>query len=178
MRLKEVNHLRAGTTLLGFSRERVQLLGFISLSVSFCDDNGYFMDMVNFIVIRAKSGYNAILGRTTLNSFRMMISTLHLCAKFPTSSGVVTIRGDVRQAIRCFQIVAQLVVDQLDPRESQPIVPQEGVINVTLGGKDSSEIVNISYSMNDKQQAKITALLSAYIDVFAWSPTGLSASTT
>ncbi|PKA65085.1 hypothetical protein AXF42_Ash013206 [Apostasia shenzhenica] len=63
----------------------------------------------------------------------MVISTPHLCVKFPTPSDVVTIRGDARQATRCFQIVAQLVVDQLDLRESQPVVPQEGVINVTLG---------------------------------------------
>ncbi|PKA60968.1 hypothetical protein AXF42_Ash019957 [Apostasia shenzhenica] len=74
----------------------------------------------------------------------MVISTPHLCAKFPTSSGIVTIRGDVRQATRCFQIVAQLVVDQLDSRESQPVVPQEGIINVTLGREDSSRIVNLS----------------------------------
>ncbi|PKA58729.1 hypothetical protein AXF42_Ash000822 [Apostasia shenzhenica] len=134
MGLKETNLLRAGTTLLGFSRERVQPLGFVTLPISFGDDNGYIMNMVNFAVIRAKSGYNAILGRTTLNSFGMVISTPHLCTMFPTSSGVVTIRGDVRQATRCFQIAAQLVVDQLDPRESQPVVPQEGVINVTLEG--------------------------------------------
>ncbi|PKA54343.1 hypothetical protein AXF42_Ash000176 [Apostasia shenzhenica] len=110
-------------------------MGFIALPVSFSDDNDYAMNMVSFAVIRAKSGYNAILGRTTLNSFGMVISMPHFCAKFPTSSDVVTIRGDVRQATRCFQIAVQLVVDQLDPRESQPIVPQEGVINVTLGGK-------------------------------------------
>ncbi|PKA65414.1 hypothetical protein AXF42_Ash005748 [Apostasia shenzhenica] len=136
MGLKEANLPHAGTTLLGFSSEKVQPLGFIVLPVSFGDDNGYAMSMVNFAVIKDKSGYNAILGRTTLNSFGMVISTPHLCAKFPTSSGVVTIREDTRQATRCFQIVAQLVVDQMDPREIQPVTPQEGVISVALGGED------------------------------------------
>ncbi|PKA51141.1 hypothetical protein AXF42_Ash010581 [Apostasia shenzhenica] len=102
MGLMEVNLLRTGTTLLGFPRERVKPLGFVALPVSFNDDNGYAMNMVNFTVIRAKSGYNVILGRTTVNSFGMVISTSHLCAKFPTSTGVVTIRGDVRQATQCF----------------------------------------------------------------------------
>ncbi|PKA53182.1 RNA-directed DNA polymerase like [Apostasia shenzhenica] len=170
MGLKEANLLRAKTTLLGFSGERVQPLGFITLLISFGDDNGHAMSMVNFAVIRAKSGYNAILGRTTLNSFGMVMSTPHLCTKFSTSSGVVTIRGDARQATRCFQIAAQLVVNQMDPRESQPIIPQEGVINVALGGEDSSKIVNVSSYLNEKQQAGVTALLSKYIDVFAWSP--------
>ncbi|PKA46346.1 hypothetical protein AXF42_Ash021582 [Apostasia shenzhenica] len=81
-----------------FSRERVQPLGFISLPISFCDDNGNAMSMVNFAIIRAKLGYNAILGRATLNSFGMVISTQHLYVKFSASSGVVTVRGDVRQA--------------------------------------------------------------------------------
>ncbi|PKA66486.1 hypothetical protein AXF42_Ash003140 [Apostasia shenzhenica] len=123
MRLKEANLLRAGTTLLGFSGERVQPLGFITLPVSFGDNNDHAISMVNFAVIRAKSGYNAILGRTTLNSFGMVIFTPHLCAKFPTSSGIVTIRGDARQATRCFQIAAQLVVNRMDPRETQPVTP-------------------------------------------------------
>ncbi|PKA66260.1 hypothetical protein AXF42_Ash006957 [Apostasia shenzhenica] len=169
MGLKETNLLRAGTTLLGFSGERVQPLGFVTLPVSFGDNNGHAMSMVNFAVIRAKSGYNAILGRTTLNSFGMVISTPHPCAKFPTSRGVVTIRGDAKQATRCFQNATQLIVDQVDPRESHPVVPQEGFINVTLGGEDSSKIVNISSSVNDKQQTDVVALLSEYIDVFAWS---------
>ncbi|PKA54987.1 hypothetical protein AXF42_Ash003624 [Apostasia shenzhenica] len=82
MRLIETNLHHAGTTLLSFSGERVQPLGFITLPVSFGDDNGHAMSMVNFAVIRAKSGYNAILGRTTLNSFGMVISTPHLCASF------------------------------------------------------------------------------------------------
>ncbi|PKA55188.1 hypothetical protein AXF42_Ash003825 [Apostasia shenzhenica] len=170
MGLKETKLLHAGTTLLDFSGERVQSLGFITLPVSFGDDNGHTMSMVNFAVIKAKSGYKAILGRTTLNSFGMVISTPNLCAKFPTSSGVVTIRGDAMQATRCFQIAALLVVDQIDPKETQPVTPQEGVISVALGGEGSSKIVNVSSFLNEKQQAEITALLSDYIDVFAWSP--------
>ncbi|PKA60577.1 hypothetical protein AXF42_Ash019470 [Apostasia shenzhenica] len=74
-----------------FSGERVQPLGFISLPVSFCYDNGYAMSMVNFTIIKAKSGYNIILKRTILNSFGMVIFMPHLCAKFSTSSGIVTI---------------------------------------------------------------------------------------
>ncbi|PKA52991.1 RNA-directed DNA polymerase like [Apostasia shenzhenica] len=169
MGLKETNLLRAGTTLLVFSGERVRPLGFITLPVSFGDDDGHAISMVNFAVIRAKSGCNAILGRTTLNSFGMMISTPHLCMKFLTSSGV-TIRGDARQATRCFQIAAQLVVDQMDLRETQSVTPQEGVISVALEGEGSSKIVNVSSYLNKKQQTEVTALLSKYIGVFAWSP--------
>ncbi|PKA45913.1 hypothetical protein AXF42_Ash016940 [Apostasia shenzhenica] len=43
MGLKKTNLLHTETTLLNFSGERVWPLGFISLPVSFCDDNGYAM---------------------------------------------------------------------------------------------------------------------------------------
>ncbi|PKA59632.1 Protein TIC110, chloroplastic [Apostasia shenzhenica] len=42
--------------------------------------------MVNFAIISVKSGYNAILERTILNSFEKVIFTPHLCAKFLTLS--------------------------------------------------------------------------------------------
>ncbi|PKA56297.1 hypothetical protein AXF42_Ash011227 [Apostasia shenzhenica] len=104
----------------------------------------------------------------------MVISTPHLCAKFPTSSDVVTIRGDLRQTTRCYQIAAQFVVDHLDPRESQPLIPQERVINVSVGGEGSSKIINISSTLNANQQAGVTTLLSEYVDVFAWSSEDIS----
>ncbi|PKA47447.1 RNA-directed DNA polymerase like [Apostasia shenzhenica] len=58
----------------------------------------------------------------------------------------------------------------MDPRETQPVTPQEGVVNVALGGEGSSKTVNVSSFLNEKQQAEVTALLSDYINVFAWSP--------
>ncbi|PKA55862.1 hypothetical protein AXF42_Ash018769 [Apostasia shenzhenica] len=58
----------------------------------------------------------------------------------------------------------------MDPRETQPVTPQEGVISVALGGEGSSKTVNVSSLLNEKQRAEVTALLSGYIDIFAWSP--------
>ncbi|XP_040998159.1 uncharacterized protein LOC121244202 [Juglans microcarpa x Juglans regia] len=44
--------------------------------------------MSDFLVVKAPSSYNVILGRLTLNSLKAMTSTFHLKVKFPTNSGV------------------------------------------------------------------------------------------
>ena len=43
---------------------------------------------VTFLVVDYLSAYNAILGRPTLNSWKVVTSTYHLMIKFPTDYGV------------------------------------------------------------------------------------------
>lgn len=44
-------------------------------------------NMTHFIVVKAPSSYNAILGRPTLNNLRVVTSTYHMKMKFPTPLG-------------------------------------------------------------------------------------------
>lgn len=44
--------------------------------------------MVDFLVVKAPSLYNAILGKLTLNNLRAVTSTFYLKMKFPTPQGV------------------------------------------------------------------------------------------
>lgn len=48
---------------------------------------------VEFTVVRFTSGYNAILGRTTLHAFQAVSSTYHQCLKFPSEDGVCCVNG-------------------------------------------------------------------------------------
>ena len=43
---------------------------------------------VNFLVVDYSSSYNAIIGRPTLNSWKVVTSTYHLSVKFPIDYGV------------------------------------------------------------------------------------------
>jgi hypothetical protein len=58
--------------------------------------------MLNFVVIKASSTYNAILGRTGLHAFKAVASTYHLKIKFPTRNGVGEERGDQKTAMSCY----------------------------------------------------------------------------
>ena len=49
---------------------------------------------VTFLVVDYSSTYNAILGRPTLNSWKIVTSTYHLMIKFPTEYEVREVRED------------------------------------------------------------------------------------
>ena len=44
--------------------------------------------MLNFLIIKVVSSYNAILGRTGISAFQAVTSTYHLKIKFPSRNGV------------------------------------------------------------------------------------------
>ena len=50
--------------------------------------------MLNFLLLKAPSTYNAILGRTSLHSFKAIASTYHLKIKFPKRNEVGEEKGD------------------------------------------------------------------------------------
>ena len=63
-------------------------LGVVTLSVIVGDYPQQIAKNVTFLVVDCSSAYNAILGRPTLNSWKVMTSTYHLMIKFPTDYGV------------------------------------------------------------------------------------------
>ena len=54
------------------------------------------------MVVDCSSAYNAILGRLTLNSWKVITSTYHLMIKFPTEYGVGEVQGDQVTACKCY----------------------------------------------------------------------------
>jgi hypothetical protein len=58
--------------------------------------------MVRFLIVDPPSAYNAILGRTALNDFKVVTSTPHLSMKFSTEEGVGVEKGDQRMARECY----------------------------------------------------------------------------
>lgn len=58
--------------------------------------------MTNFLVVKATSSYDAILGRPMLNSLRTMTLTYYLKMKFPMEKGVGEVRGEQVLARECY----------------------------------------------------------------------------
>ncbi|XP_041025334.1 uncharacterized protein LOC121265714 [Juglans microcarpa x Juglans regia] len=99
----DLDRLRpAPMPLKGFMGDVVHLAGAITLSILAGMALRTATTMTDFLVMKASSSYNAILGRPTLNSLKAMTSTFHLKVKFPTDSGVSEIRGEQILAQECY----------------------------------------------------------------------------
>ncbi|KAG6703160.1 hypothetical protein I3842_07G071200 [Carya illinoinensis] len=84
-----LNRLRlAPMPLKGFIRDIVQPMGAITISLLARKAPRTSATMADFLVVKAFSSYNAILGCSTLNSLRVVTSTYHLKMKFPKNLGV------------------------------------------------------------------------------------------
>ena len=66
-----------------FGGTRVLPLGVVALSIVVGDYSQQITKDVTFLVVDCLSAYNAILGRPTLNSWKVVTSTYHLIIKFP-----------------------------------------------------------------------------------------------
>ncbi|GJW39174.1 reverse transcriptase domain-containing protein [Tanacetum coccineum] len=97
--------------LVGFSGQVLWPLGVITTSFTFSyyAGKGSRTITTDFMIVRAPSPYNVILGRPGMRQLGAISSTIHLLIKFPLKSGVAIIRGDMPQKNRCLQISYQPV---------------------------------------------------------------------
>ena len=83
-------------------------LGVITLSIVVGDYPQQITKDVTFLMVNCLSAYNAILGRPTLNSWKVVTSTYHLMIKFPTDYGVGELRGNQVAARECYVVMMEM----------------------------------------------------------------------
>nr|XP_029145223.1 uncharacterized protein LOC112717554 [Arachis hypogaea] len=174
--------------LVGFSGERVPVLGSAWLQTTLGEQPLSRTQDIQYLIVDCFSPYNVILGRPFLNKFAAIVSTYHLCVKFPVQDNrVATIHGDLQEARQCYKISLkplrrntetrinsiqseQPIMTELDPRadfQERPM-PNEELQKVALTD-DPSKFTFIGTSMDDEARIKITNFLRANADLFAWT---------
>ena len=94
MRIDRERLIPTNAPLVGSGETRVFPLGTVMLSVTVGDHPQQTTKDITFLVVDCSSTYNAILGRLTLNSWKVVILTYHLMIKFLTNYGVGELRGN------------------------------------------------------------------------------------
>ncbi|XP_072090653.1 uncharacterized protein [Arachis hypogaea] len=89
-------------TLYGLGDMPIRPLGYIPLHTTFKKGENSKTLSIDFIVIDVGSAYNALIGRTTLNRLKAVVSIPHLCMKFPTPKGIAMVREDQKLARKCY----------------------------------------------------------------------------
>ncbi|GJT06231.1 hypothetical protein Tco_0840693 [Tanacetum coccineum] len=121
--------------LVGFSGEVSYPLGVIDLEVTMGECGKTRTVIMEFVVVKSPSLYNALLGRTGMRSLGAVASTIHSMIKFPTSNGIATI-ATTRETLReCRQI-----------EEAQALSQHARVTDPTLM-QTSSEVANPRVSL-------------------------------
>jgi hypothetical protein len=115
--------------IYGFNGVESKVEGTIQLPMTIGQGSQTTTQMLNFVVIKATSTYNAILGRTGLHAFKAVASTYHLKIKFPTRNGVGEEQGDQKMARSCYVAALRpdgvggqvLPIEVMDSRDDEEI---------------------------------------------------------
>ncbi|KAK2997424.1 hypothetical protein RJ639_025059 [Escallonia herrerae] len=160
--------------LYGFSNHPVVCEGIIALPVTVGAPSNQAKLMLDFVVVRVPSAYNAILGRTSLNQLRAVVSTYHMKMKFPTENGVGEVKGDQVVAWQCYMASCRnranetlMIEDLRDETKVERGKPAEDLFDIELYPRNQEKI-RVGTGLSDDLRLKLVDLLRSYSDIFAW----------
>ena len=155
--------------LVEFTGDAVPVEGVITLTVVAGWYPKQSRAQVDFLVVRAPSAYNAILGRPSLNALQAVVSTYHLKLKFPTSQGVGEVRGDQVLARHCYNIALQRngqsdpcpvdgldTCDDLAEKWGEPI---EDLVSIPLNDGNEEHVVKIGSNLGEEVRIQLINFL-------------------
>ncbi|KAK3019375.1 hypothetical protein RJ639_003955 [Escallonia herrerae] len=164
------------TPLYGFSNHPVACEGIIALPVTVGAPPNQAKLMLDFVVVRVPSAYNAIWGRTALNQLRAVVSTYHMKMKFPTENGVGEVKGDQVVARQCYMASCRnranetlMIEDLRDETKVERGKPAEDLFDIELYPGNQEKTVRVGTGLSDDLKLKLVDLLRNYSDIFAWT---------
>ncbi|GJW68414.1 reverse transcriptase domain-containing protein [Tanacetum coccineum] len=112
---------RCRAPMVGFSGETYHPLGVIDLRVIMGRERRSKTVLIECAIIKFRSSYNIIVGRTRLKSLKVVGSTIHSMIKFPTNQGIVTMETSKEALWECIWECIQL-------KRVQGLWKEEGII--------------------------------------------------
>ena len=120
-------------------------------------------------MVNCSSAYNAILGRPTLNSWKVVTSTYHLMIKFPTDYGVGELRGSQVAARECYVAMMEMEdqIQAMNIEEHRMVSePVEKLEEMVLDSSDSDRTTKIGTLANPVIRQELITFLRSNRDIF------------
>ncbi|KAK3029764.1 hypothetical protein RJ639_038886 [Escallonia herrerae] len=153
---------RMDTPLYGFSNHPVAAEGIIALRVAIGTPSAQANFMLDFVVVKVPSAYNAILGRPALNQLQAVVSTYHLKMKFPTEHGIGEAKGDHTTARQCYVTSCRsrnkeaLIIENLrEDTKIQRGEPVEDLVNIEVYPGEENKTVRIGSNLKEDTKLEL-----------------------
>jgi len=111
MRIPEIDIQPYDEQIVGFSEECVDTKGYINLYTTFGEEEGLNKIIkIRYLLINVNTSYSILLGCSSINHLRAIVSTPHLAMQFPSATkDIATVHVDQKTAWECY--VASLRVE-------------------------------------------------------------------
>ncbi|KAK3022653.1 hypothetical protein RJ639_045419 [Escallonia herrerae] len=149
MRISKERVKPISSPLYGFTGASAPVEGIIPLTIIAGTAPLQSVQTIDFLVVKVKSSYNKILGRTGLNKLRAVASTYHLAMKFPTPQGVGVVKGDQSTSQKCYITSCKAetfnIDDQRDEQVMRCATPIEKLVSIPLKDEDDEPECQASF---------------------------------
>ncbi|XP_030508935.1 uncharacterized protein LOC115723586 [Cannabis sativa] len=96
------------SSIYGLTRDTIELKGMIKLPITLETTPVTAKSMADFVVINQHSAYNAVIGHPILKEMKIVTSIYHLTMKFPTPTGVGSVRGVEEDSRECYNTALKI----------------------------------------------------------------------
>ena len=150
-------------------------LGSIQLVLILGDPPCQATTTVRFLIVDAPSSYNVLLGKSSLNAIKAILSAYHMVIKFPTTNKLGMVQGDQRVARECYsasmkqKAVDNIYVDELDMRDEVNTRPEpsEELEPIQLDNHPK-HLTYVSSKLAEDLRSLLIHFLKQNKDVFTW----------
>ncbi|GJS89967.1 putative nucleotidyltransferase, ribonuclease H [Tanacetum coccineum] len=165
------------TDLVGFAGEVAKPLGKIDLEVCFGNEGLSRRMSIKFLVIRAPSPYNIILGRPGLKALHAIPSTIHSMIRFPTPKGIATLVTRATIIAECRLREEKQILTEKQPEIHEAGQPDEGADlteQILVNPSFPDQMVTIGGGLSPVCKNQLKTLLTNNMEVFAWEPADMT----
>ncbi|KAK3026499.1 hypothetical protein RJ639_041796 [Escallonia herrerae] len=164
------------TPLYGFSNHPVAVEGIIALLVAIGAPPAQANFMLDFVVVKVPSAYNAILGRPVLNQLQAVVFTYHLKMKFPMEHGIGEVKGDQTTARQCYVTSyrsknkeALIIEDLREDTKMQRGEPVEDLVSIEVYPGEENKMSHTIIVLTDQPLRKVLLSPEASRRLVNWS---------